>query len=67
LFFRIFALFIQYRNLFFTAPRLDVTRSAQSGVDAEFRQNHELQKQPNGGKSDYPIKFIHGFNFPKIY
>lgn len=41
--------------LLFLRVQLDFKSSAQSGIDAEFRQNHELQKQPNDSKPDYPI------------
>jgi len=33
-------------------PQLDIARSAQSGVNAEFRQDDELQQQPQRENTD---------------
>jgi hypothetical protein len=52
------AFVIRWSVLFFRS-KLDLTRAAHSGVNAEFRQNHELQKQPDGDRSADPNHFVH--------
>ncbi len=45
--------------MLFLRVELDAARSAKSGVDAEFGQNYELQKQPDDDESANPIYFTH--------
>jgi hypothetical protein len=46
-------------TLIFTGSRLDLTGSAHSGVDAELRQDHQLQKQPEYDQTQHPENSIH--------
>jgi len=47
-------LFEIIRLIFFIAPGPGAARSAHSGIDAEFRQYDELQKQPDDDETANP-------------